>query len=161
MSHCEASELRNMVAALTSEIERAHQAADALLRKFEALDGLKFTDFEKSVAVTSGWVGLADTIGTIGLQMHGQALQLQQTGERLLEPFDSAHQRQMETETDALERAGRVAEYARAETDVKPEADVLRHRLRSGEKLSATERGRAQELGVLLPPHDTVPTTHW
>jgi hypothetical protein len=161
MSHCETSELRNTITALTSEIERANQAAAALLRKFQALDGLAFTEFEKSLAVTTGWMALTDTIATISLHLHEQALQLQRIGIRILEPFDTARQQQEEANTDASERAGRVTEYARAETDAKPEADALRHRLRSGEKLSADERGRAEKLGVLLPPHDSVATTHW
>jgi hypothetical protein len=161
MSRCEISELRSTVTALTSEIERVNQAADALLRKFDALDGLAFTEFDKSLAATSGWMTLTDTIGTIGLQIHDQALQLQRTGERILEPFDTARHQQTETDADAVKRADRVVEYARAEIDAKPEADALRHRLRSGEKLSAGERGRAQELGVLLPLDDAVATTHW
>jgi len=54
MSHCEVSELRNAVTALTSEMDRAKQAADALLKKFEALGGLVFTEFDQSLSVTAG-----------------------------------------------------------------------------------------------------------
>jgi hypothetical protein len=160
MSHCEVSEFRNAITGLTSEMKRATQAAYALLKKFEALDGLAFAEFDQSLLMTSGWATLADAIGAAGLQIHDQALHLKRIGTCLLEPFDTARQLQMEAETDAVERANRVTEYARAETDTKIEADALRQRLREGEKLSASERSRAQGLGVLLPPTEEFATSH-
>jgi hypothetical protein len=63
--------------------------------------------------------------------------------------------------TDPKERAVRGAAYAVAETDTKAESDTLRQRLRTGEKLSASERNQAHALGVLLPPTEELPTTRW
>jgi len=105
MLHFEVSELRSAVNTLTSETERLNQAADALLRKFEALDGLAFSEFDQSLSVTSGWTALAETIGATGMKIQEQALQLQRAGARLLEPFDTARQRKAEADTEAKERA--------------------------------------------------------
>ena len=150
MSHFDVKELRGAVDALTLETGRLNQAANALLQKFEALDGLAYTEFDRSMVITSGWTVLADTIGAAGLQIQEQAHQLQRAGARLLEPFDAA--RQLEADMNVAARTKRATAYADAEADAQAEADVLRHRLRTGENLSAFERSRAQELGVLLPP---------
>ena len=40
------------------------------------------------------------------------------------------------------------------------ESDTLRHRLRIGDNLSAFERSRAQQLGVLLPPIGDLVVSH-
>lgn len=160
MSHFDVGELRSAVDALTAESARLKQAADALLQKFEALDGLAFTEFDKSLALTVGWTVLADTIGAAGLQIQEQAHQLQREGARLLQPFDTARQLKAEADMGAAARTKRAARYASAEADTQTEADTLRHRLRIGENLSAFERSRAQQLGVLLPPIGDLVESH-